>query len=134
MDERRVEAGQLRDVPAHVVAVPVEPGRLAQRVEYPAGPRAVAGPGDPLPVARVVGHVAVGEQPGEVPVPVPPVDVQGPGEERGGDHPGPVVHEALGGELPKAGVDDRDTGASCPPGVQRARVLRPRARARPVVG
>ena len=57
-----VQAGQLRDVPAHVVAARVEPLRLAHRVEAPVGPGVGAGAGDPLPVARVVGDVAVDQQ------------------------------------------------------------------------
>jgi hypothetical protein len=84
------------------ISTPVEAPGLAQRVHHPVGPGVVAGPGHPLPVARVVRHFAVREQGVEVPVAVPPVDAQVAGEERGGDHPGPVVHEALGGQLAQA--------------------------------
>src|SRR6185369_3203876 len=56
---------------------------------------------------------------------VPPVDAEVAGEERGGDHPGPVVHEALGGQLAHARVHDRDPGLALAPGVQRAPVLVP---------
>jgi len=57
---------------------------------------------------------------------MPPVDAEVAGEERGGDHPGPVVHEALGGQLAQAGVHDRDPGLARPPGVQRPVVGVPR--------
>src|SRR5512146_247120 len=62
-----------------------------------------------------------------MPVTVAPVDAQRPGEERGGDHPRPVMHEPFCRELPQAGVDDRDPGASRAPGVQRVRILGPLA-------
>ena len=137
MHVRCAEARKLRNVAAHVLPVGIEPGRLAERVKYPAGARVVARARDPLPVARVAGHVAVGEQCSEVPVAVPPVDAKRPGEERRGDHPRPVVHESLGGELPQAGVDDRDAGAARLPRGQRVGVLGPvprPPRARPVIG
>ena len=52
-------------------------------------------------------------------VAVPPVHPEVAGEERGGDHPGPVVHEALGGQLAHPRVHDRDPGLARAPGVQR---------------
>jgi hypothetical protein len=75
--------------------------------------------GTPVCPAR---HVSVGQQVTEVPVTVAPVDAQRAGEERRGDHPRPVVHEALGGELAHARVDDRDAGLPGPPRVQRSLV------------
>jgi hypothetical protein len=119
------DAREFGNIAAHVLSVGVEPGRLAERVKYPAGARVVAGARDPLPVARVAGHVAVGEQFTEVPVAVPPVDAERPGEERRGDHPRPVVHESLGGELPHACVDNRNAGAPRLPRAQCVGVLGP---------
>ena len=50
---------QLLDVAAHVVAIGVEAARLAHRVEDPVGTGVVARARDPLPVAGVVGDLAV---------------------------------------------------------------------------
>ena len=125
MNGRCGEAREFRDVTAHVVAIVIESGRLAEGVQHPAGARVVARSGYPLPVACVAGHVAIGQQLTEVPVPVPPVDAQRPGEERGGDHPGPVMHEPFGDELPHADVDHRDAGVASPPRLQRVLVFGP---------
>ena len=66
LDARRVQAGQLGQVAAYVRTGLVEPLGLAERVHHPVGPGVIAGPGHPLPVARVGGHVAVREQGTEV--------------------------------------------------------------------
>src|SRR6476469_9744708 len=52
----------LRQVAPHVLALGIEAPRLAHRVQHPVGPGVVAGPGHPLPVAGVVGDLAVAEQ------------------------------------------------------------------------
>jgi hypothetical protein len=64
---------------------------------------------------------------------MPPVDLQVPGQERSGDHAGPVVHEALGAELAHTGVHDGDAGAALLPGRQGGLVVVPPGRAGTVV-
>ena len=59
-------------------------------------------PGDPLPVADVLGDVAVEQEIEEVPRALAPVDPEILDEERGGDHARPVVHPALGPQLAHA--------------------------------
>ena len=63
---RRGRGREFRQVAADVLAGPVELLGLAQRVHHPVGPGVVPGSGHPLPVARVVRHVAVREQGVEV--------------------------------------------------------------------
>jgi len=71
------------------------------------------------------GYRHFGQLLAEVPVTVPPVQAQVAGQERGGEHPGAVVHEALGGQLAHPGVDDGDAGLAGPPGGQRLLVVVP---------
>src|SRR6185312_224301 len=93
----------------------------------------VAGPGDPLPVARVVGDLAVGEQVPKVPGTHAPVDVEVLGQEGADRHPRPVVHVALGGQLAHPGVDQGIAGAAFAPGPEGLLRARPAIAARAVV-
>src|SRR5690606_3142405 len=95
-----------------VVAARVETGRLPERVHDAVRAGAVARSGDPLPVARVVGDVAVDEPVAEVTQAVPPVDAEVAGQERRGDEARAVVHEALAVQLAHARVHDRDAGGA----------------------
>jgi hypothetical protein len=133
VEQRGVHASQLGYIPADEGTGLVEPLRLTQRVHHPVGPGVVAGSGHPLPVARIVGHIGVREQGAEVPVSLPPVDPQVAGKEGSGDHAGPVVHKAFGGQLPHPRVHDRNPGAPRPPRVQRIGILTPGLHTGPVV-
>ena len=112
-------SAQLGHVAADVGAVGVELLRLGDRVEDPEVGRGVgAAAGHPLPVQLVLGDVAVA-QVGHEPVrAVPPADVQVLDQERGHHHPHPVVHPALGLQLPHPGVDQRVAGPALLPGRQ----------------
>ena len=75
----------MNQVAADVGAVRVEAPRLAQGLSTRLGRVSLPGPGDPLPVAAVVGDVAVEQQLGEVPSTGPPVEAERLGQEGGGD-------------------------------------------------
>ena len=131
---RAVDARELGDVAAHVVAGRVEPLGLRDRVEHAIRPRVDSRPRDPLPVAAVVRHIAVDEQTGEVRRAQPPVEVEVLGQERRRQQARAVVHEALARELAHAGVDDRVARATVLPGRQRLGVVAPAMAARAEVG
>ena len=99
--------------------------RLPRRIEDAVGPRVGSRPGDPLPVPDVVRHVAVDEVLREVGRALPPVQVEVLREERRGDEPCPVVHRALGAELPHPCVHDRVPRLPLPPCCERVRVVAP---------
>ena len=90
-------------------------------------------PGDPLPVAGVVGDLAVAEQVPEMPGAPAPVEVEVLGQEGGDDHPRPVVHAPLAPQLAHRRVDDRVAGAPLLPGLEGAARARPAVAAGPVV-
>ena len=111
---RGVEAGEFGHPTADVVAACVELSALAPRVEDPEVRGSQVRPGDPLPVASVLGRFGVGEQ-------VPEVAFAAASrseifhEERCSDHTDPVVHPARLGELAHAGIDDWEAGADFGP-------------------
>ena len=75
--------------------------------------------GDPLPVAVVVGLVAVEQVAHEVALAPSPVDPQVFRQEGSDDQPRAVVHPALAQELAHAGVDERVARAALLPGLER---------------
>ena len=114
-----LEAGELRHKAPDVGAVRVEAVGLPDRVEHAVRPGVVARARHPLPVADVVGEVAVDQQALEVDRAGPPVDVEGLGEEGGDDQAGPVRQKALdrrAGACPRPRSDSR----SGPPSTRRA--------------
>ena len=68
-----------------------------------------------------------------MPCSLAPVDPEVLDEERGGDHPGPVVHPAFLAQLPHAGVDERVAGHPFLPGREPVGVVEPAVTARPQV-
>src|SRR5689334_4963638 len=76
MDHSAVDVRKLGYIAADVFAGRIEPHRLSNRVEHAVGTRVVASSGDPLPVARVVGDVAVDEPVDEVRRTDAPVDAE----------------------------------------------------------
>ena len=110
----------------------VAPG-LPGQVEATIRARVVPGPGDPLPVSRVVGHVSIDQPSEEVSGTESPVDAQLFHEERRRQHAGAVVHETLGQQLPHACVDNRQPGAPIPPRVEGGSVTTPSPSSRPVI-
>src|SRR6185437_15166395 len=97
---------QLGYVASDIAAIRVEPLRLTSGIEDPKVGRGI-GPaaGDPLPIELVLGNVAVAQAFHEPPSAVPPPDVQVLDQERGNDHPDPIVHPALRLQLTHPGVD-----------------------------
>ena len=115
VDRLSARPPQLRQVAAHVGALGVEALGLAQGVEDAVGTGVVAGPSHPLPVAGVVGDLAVGEQVPEVPGGTWPANrCRGPWSGTRPRSSGAVVHEALRGQLPHRRIDDRVAGAGPP--------------------
>ena len=82
---RRGHVRELRHVALTSIPVRVEPLELGGRVEDAVWPRVDAGSRDPLPVADVLGDVAVEQQVEEVARALPPVDAEILDEERRGD-------------------------------------------------
>ena len=115
MNRSAVDAGELRDPPAHVRAGRVVALRLTRGVEHPVRARVRPGPGHPLPVAAVVRDVAVDEQVGEVGGARAPVQVQVLREKRRGDEAGAVVHESFLAQLSHPRVDERIARAAVLP-------------------
>ncbi len=119
-------AGELGNEAADVDAFGIELLRLEHRVEDPEVRRGVrAAARRPLPAAVVVREVGVGELVLEPALTLSPVDVQVFGQERGRDHPRPVVHPVRRRELAHRGVDQRKAGASALPGLETGRILHP---------
>ena len=106
-------ARELGHVAAHVGVVGVVALLVAGGVVDPPERRLGIGAdrGDPLPVAVVVGLVAVDQQAHEPALAPAPVDPEVLGQERADDEPGAVVHPALAPQLAHAGVDQRVAGA-----------------------
>ncbi len=119
---------QLGHPATDVVTVWVELAALRDRVED-TEVRSGVGPGtcDPLPVADVLGDVTIEEKTPEVALAEPPVDEEILDQERGGDHPDPVVHPAFAGQLPHPGVDDGVTGLAFPPRFETVGIIPPLA-------
>jgi hypothetical protein len=125
-DGRRAgNAAELRHPPTDVVTLGVEPLGLPKGIEAAVRLGVGARAGHPLPVAGVVGHVGVEQVVGVPALAVTPVEPERLGEERGRDQAGPVVHEALRGELAHAGVDHGDAGPAGLPGREREGVAPP---------
>ena len=105
---------------AHVGAVRVVAALLEHRVVEAARDRRRidADRRDPLPVAVVVGLVAVEQQAHEVLLAAAPVDVQVLDQKARRDQPRAVVHPARRGELAHARVDDGIARAALAPGVE----------------
>src|SRR5580765_8926415 len=98
---------------------------LPERVERAVATRVRSGAGDPLPVADVVGDVAVDEPVEVVSRSGAPVEAEVADEERRGDQPRAVVHVALAQQLPHAGIDDRIAGLAVLPCLERLAVAAP---------
>ena len=130
VDPARRHVRELGHPAADVRAVGVEPLALRDRVEdAKARLRVDAAAGRPLPAEVVRGPVAVGEVLHVVRLAAPVVDEQVLGEEARRDHARAVVHEALGEQLARRGVDDGVAGRSRHPRVPRR--SRPRATGKP---
>src|SRR6185436_11013485 len=106
---------------------------LALRAQPPVRARVRAGARHPLPVAGVVGYVAVDQMLEEVRRADAPIDPELLRQEGSGDEARAVVHEPLLQQLAHAGVDEWMSGTAFPPGCQRLRVVTPGALARPQV-
>lgn len=110
------EVDEFRYPTAHEVTVGVELFGLCRRVEDPKVRRGVGtGASDPLPVADVLGGVAVHQQATKVGFPPTPVHQQVLHQKGGDDHAHAVVHPAGGGQLTHAGVDDWIAGGAGTP-------------------
>src|SRR3546814_15399856 len=91
---RAIDAGELRDVTAHVGPVRIEALGLAQRVEPAVRSRVGSGARHPLPVELVVGDVTVDQVMHEVPRALTPVDVVCLTQTTTEQQPAAVVHNA----------------------------------------
>jgi hypothetical protein len=73
-----------------------------------------------LPVELILRDVTVAQALHEPVRAVPPTDMQILDQERGNDHPDPIVHPALSLQLTHAGVDERITRLALFPAVSRS--------------
>ena len=127
VDRGARDAAELGDPAPDVVAVGIEAPTLEDRVEDPeVGLRVRARARGPLPAAVVGGDVAVHEVAHELGLAQAPVQQEVLGQERGRDHPRPVVHEPRRAQLAHRGVDDRVAGPALAPGLEGVRVVAPR--------
>ena len=78
-----------------------------------------------MPVAGVLGDVAIHEVVAEEPLTLAPVDQQVLDQEAGTDHPYPVVHPARRRQLAHPGVHDRKAGLALAPALEAVRVVAP---------
>src|SRR5450756_1518975 len=117
---------ELRHPAPDIAAVGIELSAPQHRIEH-AEIRGGIGTGarDPLPVARIAGGVGVDQR---VPKPflsLAPVDQEMLDQERGRDHPHPVVHHPGVPELAHAGIDDGIAGLAALPRPQCLLVICP---------
>ena len=128
-----VESGELLDVPPDVRASRVVATRLQHHVVRPVEPRVGAGARRPTASSSCCSRRRrrpAGRRSAARP---PPVDVQRLAQEVRDDQPRPVVHPALPGELPHAGVHDRVAGPALLPGLELLGAAVPAVAARAVV-